>query len=83
MTFVGYADGNILVKMSSMSYFLKTEPHPLGVVVIDEGYGARELFIEGERCCGVPFEEIRQIAATTRRLEVAETAALAFRKKYL
>lgn len=83
MPFVEYADSNMLDKMPGMAYFLKTEPHPLGVVVIDEEHGARELLIEGERCCGVPFEELRQIAATTRQLEVAENAAVAFRLRNL
>jgi len=57
-----------------MSYILRVEPHPLGVVVSNEG--DRELLIEGETCCCMNFEELKRIAETTRQVEIAdETAA--------
>jgi len=66
-----------------MAHFLKVEWHPLGIVVIDEAGGGRELLIEGESCCGVPYSELRQIATTTRQLEVEDQMALTCRLKRL
>lgn len=66
-----------------MAHFLKVELHPLGIVVIDEEHGERELLIEGESCCGVPFSELRQIAATTQRFEVEDQVASTCRLRRL
>jgi len=52
-----------------MSYMVRVQPHPLGVVVINED-NERELLIEGEECCGVGFDELVHIANTTRKVEV-------------
>jgi hypothetical protein len=47
-----------------MPYILRVHSHPLGVVVTNDD-GGRELLIEGEKCCGITFEELARIAATT------------------
>lgn len=57
-----------------MAYTLYVEPHPLGIVVCN-AVGDRELLIDGERCCGVGFETLKQAAFTTRRIEVDEESA--------
>jgi hypothetical protein len=66
-----------------MSHQIKVEPHPLGVVVIDEHDGGRELLIEGESCCGVSFDDLKRIASTTHHFEVPDQVALTCRLKRL
>jgi hypothetical protein len=57
-----------------MPYILKVEPHPLGVVVSNEE-NDRELLIDGETCCCMGLKELKQIAATTRRVEIDDERA--------
>lgn len=54
-----------------MPYTLHVQPHPLGVVVINDE-GSRELLIEGEKCCGIPFEELLRIAGDTGLIEISD-----------
>lgn len=63
-----------------MAYTLQVEIHPLGIVVQNEA-GERELLIEGESCCGIGYDELRQIALTQRRVEIDEADANACRLK--
>jgi hypothetical protein len=57
-----------------MAYTLHVELHPLGLVVSNEIDG-RELLIEGESCCGVSYDELKQVALTTHRLDIDDTQA--------
>jgi hypothetical protein len=54
-----------------MAYVLHVLPHPLGVVVANDN-GNRELLIEGELCCGIPFDELRIIVAKGGKVEIDE-----------
>lgn len=56
-----------------MPYTLHVELHPLGVVVNDSQ--ERELLIEGESCCGVPFEKLLEIAKSSQKIEVDDMEA--------
>jgi|WetSurMetagenome_2_1015567.scaffolds.fasta_scaffold579417_1 hypothetical protein len=58
-----------------MQHIIRVEPHPIGVVVIDDEDGKRELLIEGEECCGILFEQLQQIAKTTHKFEIDDLAA--------
>jgi hypothetical protein len=58
----------------------EVEPHALGVVVMDHE-GNRELLIEGESCCGIPFEQLQKIAATIGCFEVPKQVAATCRLK--
>lgn len=63
-----------------MAYTLTVELHPLGVVVQNDENG-RELLIEGESCCGVSYEELKQIALTSRRVDIEDDSAYLCRLK--
>lgn len=65
-----------------MPYVLRVEPHPIGVVVISEDQ-SRELLIEGDTCCGVPFVELQHIANTSRKFLVDDETAKKCRLKRL
>ncbi len=56
--------------------------HPIGVVIYNDDDG-RELLSEGEKCCGVPFDELQQIASTTRMVEIDGAKAGTCRLKQL
>lgn len=47
-------------------------PHLLGVVIVPPGQSAQvgKLLIEGETYRGISFDQLTQIAATTRRVEI-------------
>ena len=64
----------MLIKSLGMSYALNVYPHPLGIIVANND-GARELLIEGESCCGIPFDQLRNIAAKEGKVEVDEAQA--------
>ncbi|HWS02731.1 MAG TPA: hypothetical protein VN448_04970 [Gammaproteobacteria bacterium] len=57
-----------------MFYILHAYPHPLGIVVANDD-GARKLLIEGESCCGIPFDELRKFAAKGGKVKVDEARA--------
>jgi hypothetical protein len=63
----------------SQSHILHVDWHPLGVVVtaVTAGTnGAHELLIEGEGCCGVSFDKLKQIAeSTSHKIEVDDEKA--------
>lgn len=63
-----------------MAYTLQVDIHPLGIVVQNEA-GERELLIEGESCCGIGYDTLRQIALTERRVVIDEADAAACRLK--
>lgn len=63
-----------------MAYTLQVEIHPLGIVVQNEA-GERELLIEGESCCGISYDTLRQIALTQRQVVIDEAEATACRLK--
>ena len=48
---------------------VRVQPHPLGVVVINED-NERELLIDGEECCGIGFDEQQHIVATSQKVEI-------------
>jgi hypothetical protein len=63
-----------------MAYTLQVEIHPLGIVVQNDA-GERELLIEGESCCGINYDTLRQIALTQRHVVIDEADAAACRLK--
>jgi hypothetical protein len=65
-----------------MSQIFRVQPHPLGVVVIDED-NVRELLIEGESCCGIGFEELQRIAHAGHKFEIDDAMAESCRLKQL
>lgn len=58
-----------------MTYHFYVRPHALGVVVYSQPATLGELLIPGEACCGIPYEELARIAATTGKVEVGSSAA--------
>lgn len=58
-----------------MAHTFMVRPHPLGVVVYERPEVRGELLLPGEECCGVPYEELVQLAATGGRVEIADAAA--------
>jgi len=58
-----------------MAYSFRVRPHPLGVVVYCGANGRSELLIPNEDCCGVSFEKLKEIAATSQFVEVDDAAA--------
>ena len=61
-----------------MAYTLHVELHPLGLVVRNEEDG-RELLIEGEKCCGISYDDLKKIATTSRSVEVDDLQAFVCR----
>ena len=66
-----------------MTHIFRVQPHPLGVVVIDEDSDVRELLIEGESCCGLGFDELQRIAHAGRKFEIDDARAESCRLKRL
>lgn len=58
-----------------MPYVFHVRLHPLGVVVSQRPDVRGELLLPGETCCGVDYEQLARIAATTGYMEVPESAA--------
>ncbi|HEX8986616.1 MAG TPA: hypothetical protein VF816_01545 [Rhodocyclaceae bacterium] len=58
-----------------MSYVFHVRPHPLGVVVAKRPGVRGELLLPGETCCGVDYDQLARIAATTGYVEVPEPAS--------
>jgi hypothetical protein len=56
-----------------MPYVFHVRIHPLGVVVSEEPNVRGELLLPGETCCGIAFDELKRIAATTGSVEVSDT----------
>lgn len=57
-----------------MAYLFHVRPHPLGVVVSKQPNQLGELLIPGEDCCGVGYEELARVAATTGYIEIPDAA---------
>ncbi len=55
-----------------MAYTLLVELHPLGLVVQNDEDG-RELLIEGESRCGFSYDELKQVALTSRCIDIDDT----------
>ncbi len=58
-----------------MPYTFHVRTHPLGVVVYSRPELLGELLLPGEKCCGVAYEELVRVAATTGLVEVPDSAA--------
>ncbi len=58
-----------------MPYTFHVRTHPLGVVVYSRPELLGELLLPGEKCCGVAYEELVRVAATTGLVEVSDSAA--------
>lgn len=58
-----------------MTHSFRVRPHPLGVIVHCGPNGRSELLIPNEDCCGVSFEKLKEIAASSQIVEVDDAAA--------
>lgn len=56
-----------------MPYTFHVRSHPLGVVVYSRPEVLGELLLPGEKCCGVAYEELVRVAATTGLVEVPDS----------